>query len=445
MGFFVLDFDNSKKRKEEETKMERTKRISLIFAAFIIAIGLSSAPAWAGGFAVYEMGTPDVGLATAGWAARAQDAATLFKNPAGMSSLAKSEFQAGAQLTYGDVQFSSYNQTTTVGDNGQNAVGFQPGGSLFFVDKINKDLSAGMGIFNYFGGILDYGNTWVGRYYAVEETLVGYTFMPAVSYRINDWISVGAGLNATYGQLNVKTAIKNFDRPDGLITIKDNQWGWGENLGVLVEPFKGTRIGVDYMSQMKLKFSDVPQFSGVGPGLDFLLKLRNGYNTSVDMGLYIPNMIMGSVYHELNPQLAVMGNVGWQQWSKFGQPDVAIVNNGAESVTVNANYDDTWHFAGGVMYRALKPVTFTGGIAYDTSAQKNDNRTVLLPMGATWRFGLGTLWEVRRDLKMGVSYQYAVTPNMKVDQNRGPRAGELSGEYSSFSVSTLAFNLAYQF
>jgi long-chain fatty acid transport protein len=425
--------------------MKRACSMSLILAAFFVAVGLGAVPARAGGIAVYEMGTPDVGLATAGWAARAQDASTLFKNPAGMSFLPKSEVELGTQLTYGNVSFSPYNQTTTVGDNGPNPVGWVPGGSLFFVDKINDDLSVGMGIFNYFGAALNYNNTWVGRYYNVEAQLLGFTFMPAVSYRVNDWISVGAGLNATYGQVKQQVAVKNFDRADGLITYKDNEWGWGANVGVLVEPIKGTRIGVDYLSQIKLKFSDVPQYSGIGPGLDALLKARNGYNAAIDMGIYIPNMIMGSLYQEINPQWAVMANVGWQQWSKFGEPSVAIVNNGAQSVTVNAGYDDTWHFAGGVEYKPLKPVTFTAGMAYDTSAQKNDERTVMIPLGTTWRFGLGVLWQMRPDLRLGFAYEYALTPNMKVYQDRGPRAGVLSGEYDNFSLDTFAFNVAWQF
>jgi long-subunit fatty acid transport protein len=68
-------------------------------------------------------------------------------------------------------------------------------GALLRSDKITEDLSAGLGIFNYFGAALNYNNTWVGRYYNVESQLLGYTFMPTVSYRITDWISVGAGLN----------------------------------------------------------------------------------------------------------------------------------------------------------------------------------------------------------------------------------------------------------
>lgn len=60
----------------------------------------------ASGLQLYEIATPDVGLASAGWAARAQDASTLFKNPAGMSLLDGATLQTGLQLTYGDVAFS---------------------------------------------------------------------------------------------------------------------------------------------------------------------------------------------------------------------------------------------------------------------------------------------------------------------------------------------------
>jgi long-chain fatty acid transport protein len=229
------------------------------------------------------MGTPDVGLAAAGWAARAQDASTVFKNPAGMSFLEKSELQAGVQAIYGNIGFSPNSQTTTTGGDGGNPVGWAPGGSLFYAHKLTPDLSVGMGVFSYFGGSVKYDDSWVGRYYNQESTLLGFTFMPAVSYRITKWLSVGAGLNATYSKLKEKVAVRNFDRPDGQITVEDDAVGWGANVGVLVEPFKGTRIGVDYMSQMKLKFSDVPQFSGIGPGLDAILRNRNAYNASLDL------------------------------------------------------------------------------------------------------------------------------------------------------------------
>jgi long-chain fatty acid transport protein len=73
---------------------------------------------------LYEIATPDVGLASAGYAARADDASTLFKNPAGMSRLEGTQFQGGLQALYGSVSFSHDTSTSARlgNDDGANAI-----------------------------------------------------------------------------------------------------------------------------------------------------------------------------------------------------------------------------------------------------------------------------------------------------------------------------------
>ncbi len=426
--------------------MKSGKRKDLmVFMSLLCFVVIVPVATWAGGVAMYEMGTPDVGLASAGWAARAQDASTLFKNPAGMSLLPKSELQLGSQVGYGNVKFSPDSQTTATGNDGNNAVGWFPGGSLFYVHKITPDLSVGIGTFGYFGNSLKYDENWVGRHYAQEATMIGYTFMPAVSYRINNWLSVGAGLNAMYASFKQTAAISNLEAgADGQLKIEDNEWGFGANLGVIVQPFKGTRIGIDYLSEMQIKFKDTPKFTGIGPGLDAIFRSRNFYNTELNMSIYVPQMIMGSIYQEIGSQWAVMANLGWQQWSRFGQVDFALVNQNANSITVDVNYQDTWHVAGGVMFKALPAWTFLAGLAYDSSAVKDADRTVTFPIGDTYRIGLGTLWQVKPAIKLGFAYEYAFSPDLNVDQNRGPLAGRVSGKYSNPSVSFFSLNMSWQ-
>ena len=98
-----------------------------------------------------EFGSPDVGLAAAGYAARAQDAATVFTNPAGMSRLEQSQVLGSLQAGYGDVEFSSNSATSVAGGDGGVAVGWFPAGSAFVVHKMNRDLSVGFGVLSYFG------------------------------------------------------------------------------------------------------------------------------------------------------------------------------------------------------------------------------------------------------------------------------------------------------
>src|SRR5512147_1857696 len=122
-----------------------------IMCSMVLVSMLAGGTAWAGGISLYEFGSPDVGLAAAGYAARAQDASTVFTNPAGMSRLEKSQVLGGLQALYGNVEFSPNSATTVSGGDGGVAVGWIPGGSAFIVQKLNQDWSVGFGVLSYFG------------------------------------------------------------------------------------------------------------------------------------------------------------------------------------------------------------------------------------------------------------------------------------------------------
>lgn len=102
-----------------------------ILSLLLVGTLLLPQSAQAGGLFLTEIGNPDVGLAGAGWAARAQDASTLFKNPAGMSLLEGAQFQGGAQLLYGNIGFTSNGNSTPSGGGGGNPVDVFPGASGF--------------------------------------------------------------------------------------------------------------------------------------------------------------------------------------------------------------------------------------------------------------------------------------------------------------------------
>lgn len=422
------------------------KPSKFMFPFFLLAI-FSIGQAHAGGIALYEFGSPDVGQATAGYAARAQDASTVFTNPAGMSRLDKSQFQAGAQLLYGDIEFSPDSATTVSGTDGGIAVGAIPGGSLFVVQKLTQDLSIGFGVLSYFGLSEKYDGGWVGRYYIREGTLIGMTLTPAVSYRFNSWLSVGAGLNAMYGFTKNTVAINNIGegRPDGELKYRDREWGYGGNFGILVEPRQGTRFGLTYLTEVKLDFSAATEFSGLGPVLETLLRSRGLLTNDLDIEITVPQMVMFSAYHELNPNWALMASVGWQDWSRFGQVDIGINSNNPTTLTTPGNFKDTWHGALGVDYRYSPQWTFSGGIAYDSSAVDDDKRSVTLPVGEAWRFALGARYAFNPNLSLGAAYELVWMGDMPVDQERGPLAGRVAGEYSSASISIFALNLTWKF
>ena len=409
---------------------------------FFIVLGANVA--WGGGLFLYELATPDVGLASAGWSARAQNPSTLFTNPAGMSRIKKPSLQGGLQALHLGAEFSQDGNTTTTGSDGD-ASEWLPAGSLFYVHPINDKLSAGIGTFGYFGLSADFGDSWVGRYYITEVTLQGLVFSPAVSYRINDKFSLGAGLMSMYTILEEKAAVNNLDIfGDGEMSIEDATWSFGANLGILYELDESTRIGLTYLSPMDLEFSDRPEFKNLGPGLDAIL---GALNINLDLDMTVPQLLMLSAFHQLNPKLAIMGNLGWQEWSEFGKISVAVATDivDLDELTADRDYDDTWHAALGAQYRFNEKWMGTAGVAFDSSMVDDDSRTLDMPVGDTWRFGLGGQYEHSESLSINGGYTLAWVGDLDVDVNRGTRAGRVSGHYDSVAIHALTLNATYRF
>lgn len=412
------------------------------FPALILFAVVCAAPAQAGGLYLYELGGQDVGLAAAGNAARAEDASTVFTNPAGMTRLTGSNVTLAAAAVYAHAEFDPGAGTgPQTGDDGGNAVGWVPGGSFFFSQQVGKDFAVGIGAFSYFGGAVDYNDAWVGRYYVQQSTLAGLTLMPAVAYRVNDMLSVGAGLNVMYGMFETEKAVHNIEPGvDGTLKLKDNEWGYGANIGALLEFDTGTRIGATYLSEVKLDFNDVPSFENLGPGLSTVLAARGLDTASIDLGITVPQCVMVSFYQKLGDRFALLGNVGWQDWSSFGKVEVGVNTADPVSLVTESNFKDTWHGALGAQFKPIPRLLLSAGFSYDSPMFSNAYRPPSLPIGATCRYGLGTQYALNDKVKIGLDYEFSWSGDLEMTRSSS-LAGDLTGEYGAMYTSIIAMNV----
>lgn len=408
-----------------------------------------------GGLYLYEVGSPDVGLAAAGYAARAQDASTVYTNPAGMTRLDHPTLMAGAQPMYLNLSFTADQDTSAVArtlpgglaapDGDSNS--WLPAGGLFYVHPVNDKLRLGVSMTGNFGLSLDYEDNWVGRYYVQEATLQAASIQPTIAWKVNDMFSVGAGVGILYGIFDEEVAVNNINPSlqDGQLKLDDNDWSTQFNLGLLFEPQLGTRFGLTYLSQADLDFSDTPEFDNLGAGLQTILNNRGLLDATLELGMTIPQAVMFSVYHELTDQLALLANLGWQDWSEFGKVDVSIDSTNPQSLTTEFDYSDTWHVAFGVQYQVSAPWLLTGGIAYDSAMLDEDQLSPALPVGETWRFALGAHYNWSENLTIGGSYALGWIGDLDMDVNRGPLAGRVSGTYEDAAIHVVSINAEYRF
>mgnify|MGYP001453038234 FL=1 len=416
------------------------RKMTLAMATVVVSLALANASE-AGGLFLTEIGTEDVALAGAGWAARAQDASTLFKNPAGMSLLEGNQLQGGLQALYFQSGGFSGTNTPYGGNGGGNPVGVAPGASGFYVHSLSKDVKVGIGMLSNFGLGLQNNQGFAGRYYVKQDTLVGITFAPVASYRVNEYLSIGGGPNVMLAYLKYTSNINNLgpNAGDGQIYLSDTTAGVGGQFGVLVEPKKGTRVGVTYYSPIKLNFSATPTFSNLGT-IGGALQNRGLLTRNLDLGITVPQHVILSGYHELSDALAVMGNFGWDNWSQFGKVDVDVAGTLASpTLTTAIDYNDTYHVAVGTQYRLNPEWLINSGLAYDSSMVSAANRSIALPVAATYKWGLGANWLKSPNVKLGFSYEVSYMGDMSIDQNRGPLAGQVTGAYKDAMMHFFAF------
>jgi len=83
---------------------------------------------------------------------------------------------------------------------------------------------------------------------------------------------------------------------------------------------------------------------------------------------------MLSAYHELTDDVAIMGNVGWQDWSEYGMMDISVTAEETTSLTADLDLKDTWHGAVGAQFKISEPWLMTFGLSYDSSMVDDDDR-----------------------------------------------------------------------
>lgn len=406
--------------------MLRDMRRAILTA--LLALGAGSTPALAGGFYLNEFATPSMGTAGAGQEAYANDATTnfAFHNPAGMTRIDGNEVSAGVGLLAGDTKFDADPNTPFGGGNGGNQASLAPLIGSHGVYSVNDDLKLGMSIFSVAGASLDPSDSWTGRFQMQEISLLTVTANPNAAYRVNKVLSVGAGLMAMYADLDYKLAAPLGGQ--GQVRVKGDDWAYGYNAGALIELSPQTRFGVTYVSKVEPNFSgDLRVNTGGGPA----------FATSSNVKFTFPQLVRAGAYHELDDQWALLGSVGWEDWSDF---DELLVSTSGGTASVPTRWRDTYHFSGGVHYRPVQDWLLQAGITYDTSPVSDANRTAELPMDRQIRYAIGAQHQWSEWLSFGGSFEYIDLGKAKINNS-----SVLVGEYDTNRVFAFALNMNYKF
>jgi len=433
-----------------------------------IAALLASDRACAAGFALNEMSAASIGNAFAGNAAIAEDASTVYYNPAGLARMTGRQFTATGSAIRPSVRFSNQGSASAtgsalIGGDGGDAGKWTPVPALYYATDVRPGLRFGIGLQSPFGLKTEYGAGWVGRYQALNSELKTLDINPAVSYQISEKLSLGMGISAQYaevdlsraidfgsvciGRLGAAACVPSGFRPqakDGRIALDGSDWAFGFNLGALFTPSANSRIGLAYRSPMRHEFSGGMARFDKPAGLPGPLAAAAAFaDTGATAGLDLPESINLSGYLELDPKWSVMGDINWTRWSRFNELRVRF-SNGAPDSVVREEWRNTVRVGVAVNYRYNDAWKMRAGLAYDQSPVKDEFRTPSVPDANRTILGLGVQYKPVPNSAWDFGYAHVFIKDASINRADPPAGGTLTGNYSN-DVNILSVQYSHSF
>ena len=294
----------------------------------------------------------------------------------------------------------------------------------FYVHSLSDKWKVGANLITISAAVLDYGDDWTGRDLSTEVSMLSMTFYPSVAYQVNDWLSLGGGPQIMYADLDMEAKAPP-PTGDGKVKIDGDDVAYGFGLGALVELSERTRFGLVINSEIEPEFDGDTKISGSGTK-----------KASTDTKITLAQFVKISGYHELNDRWALLGTVGWEDWSAFKNVNIST-ESGFQKIP--RDWKDTWTFAAGVNFRPEDKWLLQLGFSYDTSPVDSDDRTPDMPIDRQIRYATGAQYQWSDRLSTGAQFVYADYGKAKIDNNL------LKGDYKRNGILIFALNANWKF
>lgn len=293
-----------------------------------------------------------------------QNASTSYRQgQKAMHTLVEKSDLTTVSIPIGELQL---NQTTR--DRWENAVP-----SFFTTWRLSDHVALGLGVNTHLGQGMTYPSDWLGRYESVENQFATVNLNPILATRLSDDLSLSIGVNFQAGDaqfsnplaISFNTRNRGRQQVQGNLSMGTNDWTAGFNAGLYYQPSDTTHIGLTYRSSLTHHLTGEAEFNLP----DGSRASANGMfqDTAITSNYVVPDLVSLGLYQEISPQLAVTGEVAWQNWSCYTGGAVDFGNPNQPDIANPQPWHDTIRVGLGLMYDASDTWTFRTGVVYDPS------------------------------------------------------------------------------
>ncbi len=436
-----------------------------------VVVALTAAATWGGGahasgFALMEQNASGLGNAYAGQAAAAEDASTIFFNPAGMTYIGSRQIVGVVHAISPDTEFNDKGSTGPLpfpppighplggdgGDAGDLAIVPNLYGSW---EVIPGTVWVGLGFGAPFGLKTDYDKDWIGRFHGTKSEVKTININPSIAWKANETVSLGLGLNLQKFDAELANAVSYtaisgglIPNSEGIATVEGDDWAWGWNAGIMINLTPATRVGISYRSTIEYDLEGDVSFKNRPAPLAALVP-----NGDIKAEVETPDSFSVALAHQFTPKLQLLADYTWTGWDSIQAIEI-FRDNGVGLNRLELNMHDSWRMGVGLNYRLDDAWKLRAGMAYDRAAIR-DGRTPRLPDEDRLWATIGAQWNVSKQTAIDFGYAYITTrgdadvnlPSMQTPTADFPTSlprGNLVGDYDA-KVHIFSVQARYSF
>lgn len=400
-------------------------RTILLAGTALGSIAVGSMSAQAGGFALREQGAYYQGTSFAGVAAGGGPSiSSMFWNPATLTQAplgvtlenSVTGIFGNSVITPTTATHPAYPGLFGFGGSGNIAekagvpsgyLSINPGGNWAF----------GVALGAPFGLVTNPRRDWAGMFYSRESEVVTYNVTPMAAYRVNDWLSVGAGVQVQYMRVRLDQAFPlsgTLTPPDAdTLSLKADGVDVGFTAGITLTPTPWTTIGIGYRSAINQTIdgpANRPAFLAPNPLREPAFIPFPAAGAGLHTTIPLPDTVSLGIRQKVTEQFTLLGTAEWTNWSRFGDIPVQLLPNNPPPPGIPAGlpfgWEDGWFASFGAEYAFTPAFAVRAGVGFEQSPITDAVRSTRLPDNdRVWVSG-GFSWAYSERLTFDFGYTH---------------------------------------
>ena len=331
--------------------------------------------------------------------AQADDASAIYYNPAGLTQLSGTEITGGMELQFPDSRLKGAGSGEEM-----NTMSYIP--QIFASTDFGMKQSPwrfGLGFMVPFGNVADYARNGSFRYLVTDASLAVYDIQPTVAYKVNDHLSLGAGLNIYLADTILNRNVPFTPFPDGNLHFGGKGDAVGATAGLLWKITPQHTIGLLYRSPFDINLK----------GNATLSTPLGNQTVSSSAAISFPQSVKAGYAFRPIKQLKLETDVEWINWDTLNSLVLRAPGAAFNGTAIPFNWKDSWYYEFGAQYDIDDHWTVRGGYIYSVNTVPNSTFSPSVPDSNRHVFSVGGGYSTTR-YSVDLVYQYSLSVDRTV-------------------------------